>query len=135
MNVGWLHGNCLAIKNQSISLPYTFTLIHLDENENSEKTVITEKATTRKGCYAIMDGRLEVNRDNGYSFYLVESEQVVNLAIGVLSNQETNAFKYSYCNTTEGIRFTLSKQNSILWEGYYYLGYESEPTCGDNFSQ
>jgi hypothetical protein len=81
MNVGWLHGNCLAIKNQSISLPYTFTLIHLNENENSEKTVITEKATTRKGCYAMMDGRLEVNRDNGYSFYLVESEQVVNLAI------------------------------------------------------
>jgi hypothetical protein len=58
MSIGWLYGNCLAIKNRNIALPYTFTLVHLDD-------------------------RIAVNSGSGYSSYLVKSEQPANLAIGI----------------------------------------------------
>lgn len=130
MSIGWLHGNCLAIKNKTIALPHTFTLVHLDKSRSTENAEITQKATTGEACYPLLTDRLEVNSDSGYSFYLVKSELPVNLGIGLLDKNNTKDIEYSYCNTTEGIRFFISSQNTIIWEGYYYLGYESEPTCG-----
>jgi len=60
---------------------------------------------------------------------LVESQKPVNLAIGVLGAKSVSDLEFSFCNTTEGIQFSLSKSSAVIWEGYYYLGYESEPTC------
>lgn len=129
--VGWLHGNCLAIKNANVSPGSQFTLMHFDSENISEKAKIKQKATDSEECYPLSYDRASVNKSAGYYFYTVKSNKPVSLAIGILKPEELSAYelKLSYCNTTEGIKFSISKSNSKIWEGYYYLGYESEPTC------
>lgn len=129
--VGWLHGNCLAIKNANVSPGSQLTLMYLDGENISEKAKIIKKATDSEECYPLLDDRASVNKSSGYFFYTVKSKKPVNLAIGILKPEEVSVYelKFSYCNTTEGINFSISKSNSKIWEGYYYLGYESEPTC------
>lgn len=129
--VGWLHGNCLAIKNAVIPPNYQFTLVHLDNENTTEKAIIIKKTTKSEECYPLLDDRASVNKSAGYFFYKVKSKKPVNLAIGILKPEDTSfsELKFSYCNTTEGMNFSISKNSSEIWEGYYYLGYESEPTC------
>lgn len=128
---GWLHGNCLAIKSANIPEKYQFTLVRLDNENTSDRATIIKKATNSEDCYPLLDDRASVNKDAGYFFYTVKSEKPINLAIGILEPEDTLTYKhiFSYCNTTEGIKFSVSTNNSRIWEGYYYLGYESEPTC------
>lgn len=130
-NFGWLHGNCLAIKNANIPEKYQFTLVRLDNENTSDMATIVKKATNNEDCYPLLDDRASVNIDAGYFFYTVKSEKPINLAMGILESEGIPAYKYifSYCNNTEGIKFSVSTNNSSIWEGYYYLGYESEPTC------
>ena len=129
--IGWLHGNCLAIKNANISPSYQFTLVHLDNEETIEKATVLKKATNSEECYPLLDDRAGVNKSAGYFFYIVKSGKPVNLAIGLLKPKDIliSGLKFSYCNSTEGMNFSISKDSSKIWEGYYYLGYESEPTC------
>lgn len=129
--VGWLHGNCLAIKNTNIPPYYQFTLLHLDNENTIEKAIVIKKATNSEECYPLLEDRASVNKSAGYFFYTVKSKKPVNFAIGILKPEGTSVseLKLSYCNTTEGMNFSVSKNSSEIWEGYYYLGYESEPTC------
>ncbi|WP_155238651.1 hypothetical protein [Teredinibacter turnerae] len=130
-DIGWLHGNCLAIKTANISPNHQFTLIHLDNANTTEKAIIIREATNGEECYALLDDRVSVNRSAGYTFYTVKSNMPVNLAIGILRPGEVSISdaKLSYCTTTEGVNFSISKNGSEIWKGYYYLGYESESTC------
>ena len=129
--IGWLHGNCLAIKNANIPPNYQFTLVHLNTNNTIEKAVITKRTTAPEECYPLLGASSNINESAGYFFYSVESTTPVNLAIGILKSNELSVseLNLSYCTTTEGVKFLISKNNSTVWEGYYYLGYESEPTC------
>lgn len=129
--IGWMHGNCLAIKNPDIPLQYEFTLVHLDEEDTVEKAIISKKTTKGEECYPLLDDRANINKSSGYFFYLVKSKKPVNLAIGILKPEglPVSGNEISYCNTTEGLQFSISKNNSVIWQGYYYLGYESDPTC------
>ena len=129
--IGWLHGNCLAIKNAEIPPGYQFMLVNLDNENTIENSTIIEKTTNSEDCYPLLDDRADINKDAGYSFYSVKSKKPVGLAIGLLRPEEISVseVKFSYCNTTEGIEFSISKSSSEIWKGYYYLGYESEPTC------
>ncbi|MEJ2755726.1 MAG: hypothetical protein P8104_07810, partial [Gammaproteobacteria bacterium] len=56
-NVGWLHGNCLAIKNSTIALPKTFTLYEFESGKNFSTATITEEAKSGDECYALLDDR------------------------------------------------------------------------------
>ena len=128
--VGWLHGNCLAIKNPDIPSQHYFKLIHLGEGAAVENAVVQEKTTDGEKCYPLLDDRVEVNTQSGYTYYLVKSKNPINLAIGVLESKVDLNLDFDFCNTSEGIQFSISKKDgSLVWGGYYYLGYESEPTC------
>lgn len=128
--IGWMHGNCLAIKNPNIPSQHSFELVHLGEEQITEKAVIIQKAFEGEKCYPLLDDRVEVNTGAGYTFYLVGSKKPVNLAVGVFEPEDIRSLDFSFCNTTEGIQFLISnKDSAVIWEGYYYLGYESEPTC------
>lgn len=129
--IGWLHGNCLAIKNASIPPYFQFTLVHLNTENTIEKATIKKRATDSDDCYPLLDDRVSVNTSAGYFFYTVDSKEPVNLAIGILNPEDisVSALNFSYCTTSEGVKFSASKNSSSVWEGYYYLGYESEPTC------
>ena len=131
--IGWMHGNCLAIKNPSIAFPKKIILVRLDNKNKFDTGVITKKALSGDECYALMDDRKKVNESNGYYFYEVKTRDPVNLAIGLLGpgigDQKT--LDYDVCSTSEGMRFSVSRGKAAVWKGYYYLGYDTEATCKD----
>jgi len=91
--------------------------------------VIIKKATTGEECYPLLDDRADINNNAGYFFYRVKSKETVNFAIGIFKPENISSLDYAFCNTTEGIQFSVSQRGSVIWEGYYYLGYASGPTC------
>jgi len=128
--IGWLHGNCLAIKNPDITNQNALTLILLDEPQSIIKGKIIGKATTGEQCYPLLEDRRQINVDSGYSFYLIDTEKPVNLAIGVLGDDNSvSTYQFDYCTTSEGVLFSANKNGVEVWNGYYYLGYDSEATC------
>ena len=128
-NLGWMHGNCLAIKNPNIAIPTDITLVKLETNNTTEKGMIISKASSQEDCFPLMEDRKQINISSGYSFYLVKSLAPIDLAIGVIGEDEINVSNFSYCTTTEGIKYLIKNSSTVIWEGYYYLGYDSEVTC------
>lgn len=131
--IGWMHGNCLAIKNASLPTQSELTLILLDEPQTIGKGKVIEKVSSGDKCYSLMDDRRAVNIDSGFSFYLIDTNPAVKLAIGLVG-ESINKQKYyfDYCATTEGINFRIKDHEKVIWSEYYYLGYESEATCKDD---
>jgi hypothetical protein len=130
-NIGWLHGNCLAINDPFIEYPLNFTLVDLGPEQKIRSATIVGRSQSGDDCYALMDDRKNVNIGAGYSFYKIESKAPVNLAIGFLQINDSDGVDFEYCSTTEGISFSVFRYKTKVWEGYYYLGYESEATCQD----
>ena len=128
-NVGWMHGDCLAIKNNHIDESVDITVIKLEEENITEKAIITRKANSGEGCLALMEDRSEVNISSGYSFYLVDSTTPVDLAIAIIGEEEVDASNFYFCSTSEGIKYFMKNSSETTWEGYYYLGYGTEVTC------
>ena len=132
-HIGWLHGNCLAIRNAELPLNAEINLVRLDSPQTIGTGRITERATSGDKCYPLLEDRRDINVGNGYSFYLIATKPTINLAIGVFEQKiDTGVNTYDYCMTTEGIKFSISHNHQVLWSGYYYLGYDSEPTCQDH---
>jgi hypothetical protein len=131
-NIGWMHGNCLAIKNGEINTPTDITLIRFDEENVIEKATVVTKTNKQEGCFPLFDDRKKINTANGYSFYLVNSTTPVDLAIGVINGENLNASSFSYCATAEGLKYFYKDSSTVFWEGYYYLGYDSQITCGSH---
>ena len=130
-NVGWLHGNCLAIKEPNIEFPMDITLANLDSKQSFQTASITGEAQSSDECYALLDDRIETNIGSGYSFYKVKSNNPINMAIGFLQLDNPDQLVFDYCTTTEGILFSILKSDKKIWKGYYSLGYESEATCDE----
>ncbi len=129
-NTGWMHGKCLAIKNPELPVNTKINLIRLDNPQTLGTGRITWKAASPENCSPLREERRHVNRGDGYTFYLVDTRLKINLAIGVLNEKiDPHKYTYNYCVTGEGIRFSLWDNHRVLWSGYYYLGYDTEPTC------
>ncbi|MES2820459.1 MAG: hypothetical protein V4812_15915 [Pseudomonadota bacterium] len=132
--VGWLHGNCLGIKNSGISEGSKIEIFSVDGSPHSTSATVLKPATTSEECSPLLEDRRATNLDNGYSFYLVEAQTKIQLGIGLLGDWgNTDEYKFNYCTTAEGIQYRLKKtipaNDEVVWSGYYYLGYDSEATC------
>ena len=150
-NIGWLHGHCLAIKNPHLGAGSELTLTLLDGVQRVAGARVLQPTSPSNACYALLEGRGEVNASAGYSFYLVDSDQgdALSLAIGVLGaneaarnmgsavsldiNQDGVGEYFDQCSTSEGVRFFVwsreKAEENVLWQGYYYLGYDAGVTC------
>lgn len=128
--MGWLHGNCLAIKDSHIPIHSKLSIILLDEAQSVSTAEVLGPATSGEQCYPLLEDRRTVNVGAGYSFYLVNTKAQINLAIGSVGKEiDTHRYNYSYCTTSEGVQFSTSEGSKTIWSGYYYLGYDSESTC------
>lgn len=150
--LGWVHGECLAIENNNLVLGDKITVIGVIEGHKITKATIGENATSSDNCYALLEDRKEINTSSGYTFYLVEGIPNIStfgLSIVLVGNQpdlvisEGVAYadingdgfrdRFGQCSTSEGVSFYILSGNSSeatkIWEGYYYLGYDSEVTC------
>lgn len=127
---GWLHGNCLAIKNPGIEKHRDLTLMLLDDPQSLVKATVLGKTNSGEECFALLEDRRKINVSEGYSFYLIDTDAQVNLGIGILGTlDDMRKYTFHYCTTTEGVAFKVNEISRETWKGYYYLGYESEATC------
>jgi len=135
-NVGWLHGNCLAIMNSGLPVGTPLTVVQPDLPQRVSSAVLIGNANSGETCKALLEDRRKVNTDSGYTFYRVDAKPEINLGIAMLgTGNRIEDYDFSYCSTTEGIAFTLralpKDGGAALWRGDYYLGYDTEPDCPD----
>jgi len=155
-NIGIVHQNCLAIRNNQLKIGDKLKVIIADEKNTELNTTIMDKLENEK-CIMLLEDRKIQNSNQGFTFYEVDlgKELVLSPSFAVLGNNfpsKMNAqnylqidldgddiFEFTHtCTSSEGLVFSLwSKlpyQSDKLWEMYYYLGYDLEPNCPDNYS-
>ena len=146
--IGWLHGNCLAIKADIDLSSYRLTVVNLDENQDVSTLLIGNRTENSAECYALLDDRSAINLADERRFYTVISSTPINLAIGVVTTGgETKPESvldsdgdgindtFSYCSGSEGMNFSVwsgeAHKSQLIWSDYYYLGYDIEADCPD----
>ena len=136
--IGWLHGQCLAIRADGLPSGSTIRLVLLDEPQTMGSGTVEAAAADGSQCFALMDDRRKVNQAVGYHFYTVATTSPVELAIGMVTDKQApeldlNKAHFSYCSTGEGVQFSVwpaeAHQGKPLWQGYYYTGYDTEADC------
>lgn len=150
-SIGWIHGNCLAIKHANLLTGTMITVISLDGQQTTLAAPIVGPGNVEAGCPALLDDRVKQNTQNGRVFYQLSLPPADpdRLAVGILSNSlptldNTQVFKtdlngdgqtetVASCDTSEGMKFSLwsgaVNNGKLLWSDYYYLGYDLQPTC------
>lgn len=121
-HIGWMQGNCLAIKNAELKVASEITVLHLDGEQ--QMGVVEGKAGSGEKCPALLPDRNRVNRSSGYQFYRIKTPKPVGVAVGFIGDMPVDAFSVSVCTTLEGLKFQAHKYHAVVWEGYDYLGYE-----------
>jgi len=98
-----------------------------------------------------MQGRAAVNAKPGMFFYTLATGSIdsADMGFGIVAppanpkvvnglarvdlDQNGHSEVFASCATTEGIKFPVwterAYQGEPRWSGYYYLDYESQPTC------
>lgn len=126
---GWLDGKCIAVAEPIADLPRAILVSPDAASGVLVKGAIVALASEEGDCDALLPDRAQVNRASGSSFYVVETAAPVELGIGVIGEAPDASLQFAHCLTSEGVNFTVSDEGSLVWEAYYYLGYDTEPTC------
>lgn len=146
--IGWLHGNCFAVRNSNILNGSNLIVVRLDNSQEIVLAKIVRKVSNGDDCYALLEDRRLINLEGGKSFYTVSSEKPIELGIGVIQSDTDSTFTekefldlngdgrkdtFSQCSTSEGIQFSVWEgvpyKSKLIWSGYYYLGYDTEANC------
>ena len=146
--VGWLHGNCFAIRNAKIEKGTKLLIVRLGNKADVIPAKLLYKTESEKDCYAMMADRKSVNLASGATFYVVSLSQPLETGIGVLDGNGKNPLRdlvvaaknnapslrrFTQCATSEGLQFNLWNgppyKSKALWSAYYYLGYDTEANC------
>lgn len=127
-------------------------VITLASPQRALKAAVTGVATPGSGCLALLPDRMKINQKKGRSFYTLDLDKDTNLLAIGLPDYEVELVKMNdvfhidvdhdgkletavSCQTSEGIRFSLRSVDGShatpLWSDYYYLGYDTKPTCQD----
>jgi hypothetical protein len=151
-HIGWVHGRCLAIKRTDLSTGMVVQVITLSSPQHAVKTSVTGMATHDSGCLALLPERAKINQKKGRSFYMLDLQGEANLmAVGLVDfgaelfdvngtlrmdiDHDGNLETAVSCQSSEGIKFYLMpvdrSDTTPVWLDYYYLGYDTKPTCRD----
>jgi hypothetical protein len=126
-------------------------VVRLDYPQRLVAASITGRATSELECKAMLEGREGLIGSLPAQYYTVTewSDDDAEMAIGVVGdatavsiadgharldlNGDGEQEVFAICTTSEGIRFGLWTGEPYLgnpvWIGYYYLGYDLEPSC------
>ena len=147
--IGWIHNNCLAIKNAGLKSGASITLVSFANEQQLQNGVVVGKAEDASHCPALLDDRKDINQSEGYSFYIIKTDTKLDLAIGLIGlspnfkkikdmltgdiDGDSKQDYFTQCASSEGIHFGVWSgkpyQGKALWSAYYYLGYDIEPNC------
>lgn len=147
-SIGWLHGNCFAVRNPDISKNSSLIVVRLDNPNKIIFSKIIKKTSNKDECYPLLEDRRAINIESGLIFYTVSSEKPIELGIGILQRDNEKALSpnelldlngdgrketFSQCSTSEGIQFSVwdgvAYKSNLIWSDYYYLGYDTESNC------
>ena len=147
-SVGWLHGNCFAVRNSDLSIGAQLVVVKLGDVQEIVDATVLGRASDGKVCHALLDDRKAVNAMHGTYFYTVASQTPIDLAIGVIRGKGGRAAgeddvldldkdghrdAFSQCSTAEGVRFGVWQgqpfKTKMIWSAYYYLGYDTTANC------
>lgn len=129
---GWLVEGCLALPARDLQVPRDFALVDFAHDQRRVHGVVIRKAVDKDHCPALLPGRRDVNEASGNAFYVVKLGAPSDLGIGIVGKTPTEKLSFGHCATSEGIRFTVTRGSQRVWSGYYYLGYDVEPSCADS---
>jgi hypothetical protein len=79
-------------------------------------------------------GACDENADlpgTSYSLTLEEESEYDGLGIGVLASHESGELQFRDCTSSEGAHLTVWRGEKNIWHRYYYVPYDTEPTCTD----
>jgi hypothetical protein len=149
--IGWIHGSCIAIKNAALASGTPVALVITGEPQQVRQARIAERTTSPEKCQALMPGRSAGNAKPGMFFYSLDAPAIsaTDMGIGIVKppanpgvmngraqvDLDRDGIKevFSSCATTEGIKFAVwagkAYQGEPRWSGYYYLDYETKPSC------
>ncbi len=150
-NIGWIHGACLAIKNNKLKPGTNIQVIVLSNPQKLLAARVTGRTESGSGCPALLSDRSAINKQEGRFFYQLDLDEASQdiVAIGLVStsvkvrtagpiidldvNNEGITVHAGSCTTSEGMQFFIASGNTFnenaLWSDYYYLGYDTMPTC------
>jgi hypothetical protein len=143
--VGWIDSNCLAIDNKMLQEGMPITVVAFGDSESIVDAKIVRPTQSAALCPPLHEDRRAINSKNS-SFYeiLPADGRKVELGIGLIGNVSRagsgldadgngKVDHFTHCTTSEGISFGIWSdapyKGKALWSGYYYLGYDVDPTC------
>lgn len=129
--IGYVDDNCLVINNTDIPINTKVDVVSLYPTQKVLSATILNKTTDSNKCSALAEIRRIGNVSEGREFYIIETEEPIQLGIAIKDNViDINQFKFEYCNSYEGINFTVrglnKKKIEAIWTGYYFYGYGVE---------
>jgi hypothetical protein len=144
--IGWLHGNCMAVQDASLSEGAPVLVATLGEPPSVVKATVDHKLRDGDPCYALLPDRRKQNESGGRSFYVVSVPESLEMAIAVIGappqdsgngqldlDGDGKPERFVQCVTSEGMKFSVwtgePYQGTPLWSDYYYLGYDTEADC------
>lgn len=149
-NVGWLHNNCLAIKNSNLKSGDEITVVLLGKKQSVLSTSIVSEATSSTKCPQLLGDRKSINVAERNAFYLIKPPtKQVDLGIALVGeikgiksvndlvmadiNNDGKPNYFTECSSSEGLHFSVWSEKpwkgKKLWSSYYYLAYDIEPNC------
>lgn len=143
-NTGWIHGNCIAIKNNSLKQGTQVDITVLGKEQRRISAEIVKETDDITGCFGLYEDRAAINKSENRRFYTLNIQDADTnfIAIGLINTNNRLTHKdletkvFGSCETSEGMNFYIWKEKEFkdkpLWTDYYYLGYDVTPTCPEN---
>ncbi|MFV0481872.1 MAG: hypothetical protein ACK5LP_07800 [Campylobacteraceae bacterium] len=126
-------GDCLATDNV-LQKDKEYVLVQFGEDgQRVVKTKVLDVIKNDDECRFLHPSRKDVNKEAFKYFYKLSLEDNLNFGVAIPKLAATNidSYSFSYCSTSEGFSFDVEdkKSKKIIWNGYYYIGIDIEPTC------
>ena len=130
---GWVEGQCLGLKEPLDTLPHNVWIAPAkDGTPMTEAIAVTpidpSAPEAAKLCNALHPDRAAINGGGEHWFYRLDRALPPEVALATLTPPQGGR-AYGVCFTTEGVRLTVRQDKQVIWEDYYYLGYDVEPSC------
>lgn len=151
LQVGWFNETCFVTHNSTLKVGDKIQMVLLDTQQNLITATISSNLSNSKNCLPLLESRNSINQSENRYFYQIEFNKNISnkIGIGIISNsinyeQKKNLIytdinqnklleNYGSCTTQEGIQFYIQENNQVIWDDYYYLGYDIEPSCRQEY--
>ncbi|CDH44797.1 hypothetical protein [Candidatus Contendibacter odensensis] len=149
--LGWVDDACFVSTRAGLPNKTPVTVIFTGKRQRIIRAYIQKPVATDdfKACQPLSENRREVNAKPGIAFYALAADKELKgiVGIGIIGPTgtllQTRSMVYTdldsdgrrehfgHCMTSEGIRYQANEADEAkpIWTGYYYLGYDTEPTC------